>query len=75
VNSFCEWKTKDRMWHEHILIAFDGAPCFFTWRYDRSNSQFDQQWINLGPRNDRTYSDELEERELSSTGVIIYLMI
>jgi hypothetical protein len=48
VNSFCERWTKDRLWREDIIIVFDGGPCFFTVRYDQSNSQFDQLRIN-GP--------------------------
>ena len=47
MNSFCERWTKDRSWQD-VLIVFDGGPCFFTVRYDLSNSQFDQLRIN-GP--------------------------
>lgn len=50
VNSLCEWLTKDRPWREDfiIIIVFDGGSCFFTVRYDLSNSQFDELRIN-GP--------------------------
>lgn len=48
VNSFCEWWMKDRSWHEDIFIVFDGGPCFFTVRYDQSNSQFHELRVN-GP--------------------------
>jgi hypothetical protein len=39
---------KDRSWHEDIFIVFDGGPCFFTVRYDQSNSQFHELRVN-GP--------------------------
>ena len=48
VNSLCEWLTKDRPWRENFIIVFDGGSCFFTVRYDLSNSQFDELRIN-GP--------------------------
>ena len=50
VNSFCEWWTKEkgRLWHEDRFIVFDGGSCFFTVRYNQSNSQFHELKIN-GP--------------------------
>jgi hypothetical protein len=48
VNGFCESWTKDRLWHEDIIIVFDGGSCFFTVRYDQSNSRFDELMVN-GP--------------------------